>query len=60
MTDTAALTLVAVLVGGPAVMLTPFWLGRHSSESHANATAREIRAQQAARAAVERPKELTR
>ncbi|WP_435120759.1 hypothetical protein [Micromonospora tulbaghiae] len=60
MTDTAAAVLVAVLVGGPAVMLTPFWLARRSSESHANTTARAIRAELAAQAAVERPKELTR
>ena len=54
MNDTAA----AVLVGGPAVMLTPFWLARRSSESHANTTAAAIRAQQ--RRQAERPKELTR
>ncbi|MEV7264204.1 hypothetical protein AB0N38_11700 [Micromonospora aurantiaca] len=59
MNDTAAAVLVAVLVGGPAVMLTPFWLARRSSESHANDTARAIRAQQG-RQVAERPKELTR
>ena len=58
MNDTAAAVLVAVLVGGPAVMLTPFWLARRSSESHANTTAAAIRAQQ--RRQAERPKELTR
>ncbi|MEU8312925.1 hypothetical protein [Micromonospora sp. NPDC048169] len=59
MTDTAALALTAVLVGGPAVMLTPFLLARRSSESHADTTAAEIRAQQR-RQAAGREKELTR
>ncbi|AYF31463.1 hypothetical protein CSH63_29260 [Micromonospora tulbaghiae] len=59
MPDTAVVALAAVLVGGPAVMLTPFWLARRSSESHANTTAAAIRARQRQERA-ERPKELTR
>ncbi|MGC5329795.1 hypothetical protein [Micromonospora sp. DT62] len=57
MTPTAAVALVAVLLGGPAVMLTPFWLAHLASESHADDTAATIRQ---ASTTADRPKELAR
>ncbi|MFI7426082.1 hypothetical protein ACIBPB_03770 [Micromonospora sp. NPDC049836] len=58
MTDTAAVALLAVLLGGPAVMLTPFWLARLTAEQHADGTAAAIRREHTR--AADRPKELTR
>lgn len=43
MTDTAAVALVAVLLGGPAVMLAPFLVARRLVERHADATAAAVR-----------------
>ncbi|PGH46012.1 hypothetical protein COO58_17535 [Micromonospora sp. WMMA1996] len=59
MNETTLTALAAVLLGGPAVMFTPFWLGHLASERHANTTAEAIR-QAETRPSADRPKELAR